>query len=394
MKFKIEGNTLKNAAALVDQAVDSKAETPDYSHVFLMTTAPDTNGAAGLYMCGFNGRYMVRVTNLPVTNVEQGAILIGASYWQRLVGECGGKTIEVDSDDTTYAKITLIPTSGKAQSFKFNILTADQYMALPMTNTITSCSVDKWHLKDALSLVRPAADSDNSIDILNGVCFEFSEKSVKLIATNASTLGYAEVNVLYEGGNAPTSPHIRVVPKDGMELLDKMITKHQGAEINISIADALVAFRAEGIELVTSLLAGGTTYPGWQRHVPDAIDGPTFHTTVGALTNAVSMAEIVNDGQPVSVDIHINNEVVNIGSQEIGGTFDGDIPCESVFGNARFRLDSKLVRDSVRALDPKVSIQLAPINDGRRVQVIPSLPNLDSEGFQVWGAKIRKKGGD
>jgi len=385
MKVKVDGKILKDAAALVDHAVNPKSDVPDESHVFVMVS--DTGG---LYLCGQNDKYMVKVSDLAVKDPVKGMFMIHANYWQQLMASCGDKQVEIDSDDSTYANIRLIATSGKVHKFAFNVMAADQYVPISVSGIPISCTVDKFHMRDALRIVRPTADSGNSLDVVNGVCFELDTAQVRLIATDLSTLGYAEVDAVYK--TDPTQKTVRVVPREAMDIVDRMLANMASSNIEITAGDTTVSFRSGEVELVTKILAQGNQYINWQRIIPDAPDGPNFNVVVSSITAAMNMAEIVNGGQPVSVDFMLTKDGVKIQAVGLGGTHEGDLAYDTLFGECKFRLDSKLVKNALRCMESQTQLQVAPVNEGKRLQVTPNLPNIGNNAYQLWGTKTRKKG--
>lgn len=385
MKFEIDGKVLKEAGALIGQAIDQKSDVPDHSYVYLET------GALALRMCGFNGRYMVETLVIPPTNPEPGTVLINAKMWQQLLSASSGKAVHFESDGQKTAKVYLVGQSGKANTFDLNAMPAKDYTGLSLPAGSIECYVDRWQLKDALRVVRPTADSGNANEIVNGVCFEFGTENVRLIATDIAVMGYAEMDATFDASGGFAAKVSRTIPKEAVDILDKMITSCEDDKVTITVGDALVSFKVGQITLVSSLLAGGTDYINYQRQVPDAIDGPMFSSTAGEIISAMNLAEIVEGGQPVSVDVNIATDAVEINSEGFSGSHSGELVANSISGNIVIRLDSKLAKNAMRGLESATPVQFATVSDGKRVQVFPTMPNLNGVSFQVWGAKTRKK---
>jgi DNA polymerase III sliding clamp (beta) subunit (PCNA family) len=387
LKFRINGKVLREAAALVNHAVNSKSSVPDESHVLLGVSS------GMLSLAGRNANFMVVTTKIPVADSEDGNMLVHAEVWTDIVSKSGDMEITIEADDDLTSVIaSLSGSKGKPSVYNLTkVLPATQYAAIERAGTGVGCIVEKFHLRDAFRTVKQTADTDNTFTMVNGVCLEFNGDSLRVVATDMLVLGFAKIDATYPGGSA--GKLIRVVPKEAIDLLDKMISGMAGSDLTITAWDRSVSFQAENITLITTILADGTNYIPWQNNIPDAIDGPTLTVTKEGIQSAIDRAEIVGMGDPVSIKFTVGKDGVALQSKGPGGQYEGDLAVSAVSGNVVFRIDSKLVRSALSGFEKDTVLQLATVENAKRLQVIPSLPNIGSNAYQLWGTRSTKKEG-
>lgn len=389
MKFTVAANALKDLSAPVEAATLPKSNVADYCHILVVVDDANT-----LSIAGNNGKFMASVSGVPVDGTESGRTLVPSGVWQQIVRQSAGATITFESDTISYANI-VTADNGTRQEYNIHVLPADDYETMPFSNEVVSFGIDRFAFGEALSVVKPTVDSENSFEVVNGICLEVEATGVHLVATNIKTLGYAKVPPIFnmvgekQVSAAPPKKITRVIPRGGVDLVERVLTNSQG-DLIVRFSEGLVRFEVGNVVITTSLLANGTDYINWQRMVPDAIDGPAFTADVTAVLDAARKAEIVNAGEATPVDFAISPDGVTAAATGSGGSFFEKVASDKLYGNAGFRMDSKVVRSALRSLEGATKLEVATVNEGSRIQVVPTLPTLKGDAYQIWAVLTRK----
>ncbi|MDP2933015.1 MAG: DNA polymerase III subunit beta [bacterium] len=195
-------------------------------------------------------------------------------------------------------------------------------------------------MAEALSQVVFATSFSETQPELSGVLFSFQEKELRLAATDRYRLAERRLSISSEN---PVECKV-IIPNRAVSELVRMIGEETG-QIEISIAESQVLFRASSSELISRLIEG--QYPDYQQIIPK-----DFMTTVTVkieeFVSAIKLSGLFVSSENNNIEMRADKEknllILKSISQRFGSN-KTEIPCvvqgqdnEMIF-NFRYLLD-------------------------------------------------------
>lgn len=145
---------------------------------------------------------------------------------------------------------------------RFAGIPAGEFPLIPHVAKETIARLKAHELGEALRQILPATSQDESRPILTGILFRFSEKSLKLAATDSFRL--AERNLPLDGAAAQAS---FVIPARSAAELGRILSQAAPTEeVSLAVEENQVLFALPNLEIISRLIVG--TFPDYGGIIP------------------------------------------------------------------------------------------------------------------------------
>lgn len=318
MQFVCSQAELSSALAVVGRAVPSRPSHPILASVLIEADLDDPTNA--LCLTGFDLSIGIR-TSIRATVNEKGSAAVPLYLLENIV-----RKLPEDS-----------PISVKVKGEKFQLSTANgsydiaaqdpgDYPDFPLVDSADSFSIDDKTIAQALKSVLYCTSTDESKQILQGVCITSSD-AFEAAATDGHRLAVFAVT----GVSAPKGKKMQVVvPGRSLRELTRLIAEQPGEAVQLSHAKGQAVFQVGTQVLTTRLLEG--TFPDYRKLIPGAFkSNVTFDrkalisslervAVLAEQHNKVAKASFAADRACISADA----QDIGKGSEEIAITLGGE----------------------------------------------------------------------
>lgn len=318
MQFVCSQAELSSALAVIGRAVPSRPSHPILASVLIEADPDDPTNI--LCLTGFDLSIGIK-TSIRATVNQRGKAAVPLHILESIVAK-----LPKDS-----------PISAEIQKEKFKLSTAsgsydiaaqnpEDYPDFPLIQSTESVSLDDKVLSQALKSVLYCVSTDESKQILQGVCIT-SGDAFEAAATDGHRLSVFAVT----GESAPEGSKIQVViPGRSLRELTRLIAEQPGETVKLSHAKGQAVFEVGSQILTTRLLDG--TFPEYRKLVPAkfstniTLDRKNF---ISSLERVAVLAEQHNKVAKASFTAHracISADAQDIGhgSEDIAMSLEGD----------------------------------------------------------------------
>jgi len=318
MQFVCSQAELSSALAVVGRAVPSRPCHPILTSVLIEADLDDPINA--LCLTGFDLSIGIK-TSIRATVNEKGNAAVPLHLLESIV-----RKLPKDS-----------PISVKAKEEKFQLSTANgsydiaaqdpcDYPDFPLVDSADSFGINDKIIAHALKSVLYCASTDESKQILQGVCIT-SGDAFEAAATDGHRLAVFAVT----GESAPKGRKMQVVvPGRSLKELTRLIAEQPGETVQLSHAKGQAVFRVGTQVLTTRLLEG--TFPAYRTLIPETFKSNVIFARKALISslervavlaeqyNKVAKASFAADRACISADA----QDIGKGSEDIAITLQGD----------------------------------------------------------------------
>jgi len=218
-----------------------------------------------------------------------------------------------------------------------------------------------------------AIDSANLKYALGGVCFEMSERTISIVATDGRRLAWQEGY-----GKCVNDHNVEkaIVPAKTLQVLDRILSdRNMSEDDNVKMAlhvsvdkrdmiSGTVLFECQGITLYSRLVQG--RFPKWREIIPKMDGKVPAMLTCGELLAAALKAQLATDSDHPGIQFTFDGHRLTLQGQGrktgIAEIELDNIHCEQ---QKTLMLDAKFMKSFLRVLsaDTVLSMYLPPDND-------------------------------
>ena len=288
MKFKITRDNLQQGLAAVSASIPTRTTLPVLSNILIEAK----DGA--VTMSGTDLDIAVSV-QVPAETDETGALTVPAKKLQELARELPEHPVRIT---TKGDRLEL--ACGRA-SFKLNGMPRDEFPNFPAVDFDASWKMTGSVLHDLIRQTSFAVSTEESRPILNGVLWQLTDESMRMVATNGHRLARLSVPV-----RAPGAPRVDlIVPPKALAQVERLF----GAEDEIEVArsENHLGFRKNGTQVYTRLIEG--PYPNYEQVIPRDNDKNAI-ADKNQLTQALRRMAVVASDQTHRVRLSFNTNTL------------------------------------------------------------------------------------
>jgi DNA polymerase III subunit beta len=275
MKLKITRDNLQQGLASVAASIPTRTTLPVLSNI-LIEVGEDSVG-----MSGTDLDIAVSV-HVPAEVDEQGSLTVPAKKLQELARELPEHPVRIV---TKGDRLEL--TCGRA-TFRLNGMPRDEFPNFPAVDFSGSWKVSGRTLHELIRQTSFAVSTEESRPILNGVLWQLSEDSMRMVATNGHRLARYTVPVAAQG--APRADLI--VPPKALAQVERLFAGDD--EVEVARSENHLGFRMNGTQVYTRLIEG--PYPNYEQVIPKDNDRYAIGAR-GALMQALRRMAVVASDQ-------------------------------------------------------------------------------------------------
>ncbi|MCL1885932.1 MAG: DNA polymerase III subunit beta [Dehalococcoidia bacterium] len=334
------------------------------------------------------GRAAATRTTLPITNhvmlsSDQGRLKLVSTNLEMAVSCWVGAKIDEEGSVTIPAKLltefvaTLpndkidmsLPASGaktlelKCARFEARIsgVDAKEFPPIPKVDDGITVKVEIGLLRQAISQVVFAAGTDESRQILTGVCAEFEGKTLTLAAADGFRLAVYKIPL----ASTVEGKSVAIIPGRSLAELNRLAgDQEEEVEIKLNATKSQILFRLKDVEIVSQLVQGN--FPQYNQLIPQSFNTRAL-VDVGQFLRATKTASIfARDGSGIVRLIIANGESditpgklsVSARSEEIGEDT-GEIDAVVQGEEAKIAFNGKYLMDLLGAIkEQQVAIEM------------------------------------
>ncbi|WP_242392652.1 DNA polymerase III subunit beta [Anaeromyxobacter oryzisoli] len=302
MELKIGVSELSRALGRSQGIVEKKSTMPILSHVLLEAK----NGTD----------LIVSSTDLDLAVSSEhhcevmtpGAVAVSARHLYDIVKALPEQTVTLKKASNNYLEVR----SGPAE-FKMVGLPAEDFPALPKFDKVPFADVEAPVLLDMVERTAFAVSTDETRYNLNGVYFEPSAGSLRLVATDGHRLSLAEKALDATFGLKRGV----ILPKKGLQELRKLLSEavesgEEKPEAKLGFVENSAIFRRPGVVLVMRLIEG--LFPDYKQVIPKAGE-KVVKIGRGRLLETLRRISLLSSDKAHAVKLELGKGVLRVQSQ-------------------------------------------------------------------------------
>lgn len=308
MKIKTSKDVLLNGIQTVQNIVSPKATLPILSNMLLETTEEKVKFNTTDLDIGIS-------CEIPVEIIEQGSITIPAKKFSDIIRE-----LPLDDITITAKKNHQVDIEGKYCHFKLIGLPKEEFPKFPEFKDQEVVRIDQAVLKEMLRMTSFAVSHEESRYILNGILFEISEETIRIVATDGRRLAKIEKKVI----SAVKDPLSVIIPIKAVQEIVRNL-KDEGQVAFIPGANQ-VLFDIDGTLIVTRIIEG--EFPNYNQVIPGPVE-PTIKINTQDFLAAIRRANLLStpDFQAVKFEVFTDKMIISKSTPDVGESRE-EVPIE------------------------------------------------------------------
>ncbi|MEK8129233.1 DNA polymerase III subunit beta [Paenibacillus filicis] len=278
--------------------------------------------------------------NSSMTVQRTGGIVVPARYFYEIIRKFNAGFIYFETKD----HLILTITSGNSQIRLCGMNPAD----FPSLSNIEGSSVLKLKINNALlsssiKQVATSASTSETRPVLTGVCLEYSNESLKFIATDGVRLASRTIHIENKA-NAETNA---IIPGKNLYEAAKILDDEDHTT-EVVVGRNQIRFTANNIQVQSALIEG--VYPSIQNVIPKSYVSEVI-TETACLLNAIERATVLASESVVRIVATSHKLDLLSRTAEIGDVQDG-VPLKEMNGEEfAISLNGKFLVDILRCVD-------------------------------------------
>lgn len=258
MELKIGAQELAKALGRTQGIVEKKSTMPILSHVLIEAKK--------------DGQLVVSATDLDLAVssehacevLKEGAVAVSARHLYEIVRALPEQSVTLKKAHNNYLEVKSGPSE-----FRIVGLPSEDFPALPRFDKVPFVDVAPALLLEMIERTFFAVSSDETRYNLNGVFFEPSGESLRLVATDGHRLSLCEREV---GAGFGLKRGV-ILPKKGLQELKKLLAEaaesgEEKPESKLGFVENSAIYRRPGVVLVMRLIEG--LFPDYKQVIPKA----------------------------------------------------------------------------------------------------------------------------
>lgn len=223
-------------------------------------------------------------------NEQEGLVVIPSKALSQFVGLLSDQSVDLETKEGT------LLVKGKNQRANLKTIPADDFPIIPpIQNPKFSITIPAQLLCEGISQIAQLASPNQARPEISGIFFSFSQKELRVVATDSFRLGEKTLPLEKENG---VDAHFILPQKGAREILNIFSEKTSSVEISLSANQVLFDYHAPqnpsepSIQIISRLIEG--EYPNYQDVIPSK-----YQTTIKAkkieLLNQLKAASIFSN---------------------------------------------------------------------------------------------------
>lgn len=293
MKLTVLQENLKNAVSLTSHFTSPKAQLPILGNILLKTDKTK------LTLSSTNLEISVK-TSIGAKIEEEGEITVSGKTLNDVISNLSSGSIDIEA---VQEQIKI--TSGK---FKSNILgsNSSDFPTLPVQSGKNMFSLKREEFVNSLSKVLFAVSTDETRPILTGVLFVFTNKSLKLVATDGFRLSEVKLK-----GEVEIDDLKIIIPKTVLYELTK-IGNEETIEVSFDKETNQIIFTIGENTLSSRIIEG--EFPDYEKIIPSSSIG-IINIDKNELEKSIKLASIFARDSGNILKLKIDNEKLMIAAE-------------------------------------------------------------------------------
>lgn len=338
MLVHVTKDSLINALQHVLKAVSANNSIPILTGINIQAHANDLIFTAS--NASMTIQYTIPQDPSSMTVQRAGGIVVPARYFYEIIRKFNDGVVTLEIKE----QLILTITSGNSQIRLCGMDSAE----FPSINNVESRPVLKLSVKNALfkssiKQVATAASTSETRPVLTGVCFEYHDESLNLIATDGIRLAFRTIHI-ENRANAATNV---IIPwKNLYEAARIMDGEDNTTEIEVGVNQ--IRFIANNVQVQSALIEG--VYPSIKNVIPKSYLSEVIVETA-FLLNAVDRATVLAGESIIRIVAASNKLDLLSKTAEIGDVQD-EVPLKEMNGeDFVISLNGKFFIDILRCVD-------------------------------------------
>lgn len=273
------------------------------------------------------------VTSLDIENLGgDGRVVLQSKILFNTFGE---QPLTFDIDDHNYS-VKLTFDGGK---YDFMGQNASDYPTMKPLNAdgVSAFSINSAKLSDSITMTSFSTANDEIRPIMNGLCFNFTEGGLDIVATDGHRLSKVTLD------EHPDLSNGFVLPKRPANLLNGVLSKEVG-DVQIQFDDKQVVCQIAGYTMTTRQIEGN--YPNYNSVIPS--ESP-FIAIVNreALLSAMRRVQVCSDQSSSLIKMALTENNIRLSGQDIDFANSGEenIKCSYSGNNIEIGFKVTLIID-------------------------------------------------
>jgi len=299
MKLECQTVLIRNAVQLLQSVCPLKTTMPILSNLLVKATAGQIEFVA-------TDLELSVKTKIPADVAEEGETTIPARFFLDALRRMSSDTIELTVDEANVSTIR----SGARVKCSLRGMNPEDFPKFPEISADSSVELQAKELNTMLKYTSYAVSKDESKNMLNGVCFNFSD-DLDVVATDGKRLA----KYTYLGIKKENAMQI-IVPTKSISIIQQLLNTDGTTEIKYS--QNLVQINTLNSVLVTRLI--DEHYPNYNQVIPKSCQAAVDVNRL-AFLNAVNLATVVTEKSKqavVRLTFADNQLAVSANTAEIG----------------------------------------------------------------------------
>lgn len=300
MKFNISRENLLKSLQTVQNIINTKSTLPILSNILIETY----NNKIRMYATDLD----IGIScELPVDIVEKGSITVPAKRFNDIIKELSDDSIEIQTK-----KNHQIDIEGLQCRFKLKGLPKDEFPSFPKFNDQEVYQIEQGVLKEMFKMTAFAVSREESRYILNGILFEISDNTIRLVATDGRRLAKIEKKLIKTVSNKDLSV---IIPNKAIHEIARNL-KDDGT-VSFLIGNNQVLFDIDGVLIATRIIEG--EFPNYNQVIP-AMSDNTITVNTQQWFAAIRRANLLStqDFQAIKFEIFKDKMVISKNTPDIG----------------------------------------------------------------------------
>lgn len=305
-------------------------------------------------------------TRLDIEGKEKGSICIPSKMLLDTLKTFSDQPLTFTIDEKTFG----IEISSDYGKYKLTGFSAETFPKIPVIDNPTSIEASALLLSDAFNKTIFATGVDDMRPVMMGIFCEFSEDSLRFVATDAHKLvRYTRTDVKAK------KPASFIIPKKPLNLL-KTVLLSNSAPVTMEYNEANVRFSFDGYSMVARLIEG--KYPNYEAVIPKS--NPN-RLTIGRIPFLASIkrVSIFSNKTTHQVRLKIQGSELTISAEDLDYANEANerLTCSFEGEDMEIGFNSRFVVDMLSNLSSEeVSLELSAPN---RAGILSPMNNANKE---------------
>ncbi len=337
MKIVCGKSDLTAAVGSALKAVSGKTTLPILGNVLISTNGKSVDVTGTDLDLGITATAVAEV-------IESGDITLPAKALADILKEAPEGEIELSTDGTK-TKIKC----GKA-TFTLRGLPSEDYPTLPVASAGKTVILGGAVLAGLIEKTAFAVSSDETRRVLNGVCFQVTEKEMVMTSTDGHRLAVARVAMKEDSPGEDHSQFKSIIPTKGLLEIQKIIGKAE--TVTLTFCDNHLFCQTGDIRLSARLIEGA--FPDIDRVIPRDSGGSCMIADTKSLLEAVKRIALMATDKAGSIKFDMGNGQISITSATPDvGEAEENLEVNFEGEGLVIALNSKYVLDVLKAVEGK-----------------------------------------